>query len=66
MQVTRKLIIKQQQFPDETGPVTFGVFLETEEVFDGIHHWQSCEEVFVAYSRTEEGALKAVRELERL
>lgn len=61
--MTGQLVIKPQHYPEGVGPLSYGVFLETEEVIDGLDHWQDCESVFVCYSWTSEGAARAVREL---
>lgn len=66
--MTGQLVIKTQRYPTHTGalPLTYGIFLETREVIEGLEFWQlDCSEVFVGYSRTKEGAERAVKELSR-
>lgn len=61
-----QLVIKPQRHPTKSGqtPLTYAIFLETSERFEGIECWQDCDEIFVAYSWTEQGALRAIEELE--
>lgn len=59
------LIIKPQRYEvNGHAPLTYGIFLQTDESFQGIECWQDCSDVFVAYSRTLEGAERAIREIE--
>lgn len=65
--MTGKLIIKPQRYEvNGHAPLTYGIFLETDKTFEGIECWQDCKEVFVAYSWTEEGAQRAIREIEQV
>ncbi len=59
------LIIKPQRYPTATGetPLSYGIFLETSETIEGLECWQDCEEIFVAYSWSYEGAVKAISEM---
>lgn len=62
------LVIRPQRYPTVNGetPLSYGIFLETNDVIEGLSHWQDCDEVFVAYSWTRHGAERAISELERL
>jgi hypothetical protein len=58
-----KLIVRPQQYQvgNNPAPLTYGVFLKTDEQFDGIEHWQTeGDDVFVCYSRSPEGASRAI------
>lgn len=63
----RQLVIKQQRYPPIDGPVSYGVFMETDEVFEGLEYWQDDVDapVFVCYGWTERMAEWAVRELSK-
>lgn len=58
-------IIRPQRYPTSDGelPLTYGIFLETTETFDGIEYWQDGGDVFIAYSWTRAGAERAIQEL---
>lgn len=60
--MTGRLIIRTQVYE---GVFSFGIFLETSEPIEGLDDWQDCDEIFVAYSRSEGGAQRAVRMLEQ-
>lgn len=58
--MTGHLIIKPQVYE---GIFSYGIFLETDEPIEGLEYWQDCDDIFVAYSRSREGAERAVQEL---
>ncbi len=61
-----RFTIREQHFAvDGIAPKTYGVFVETERECEGLECWQGddCEGVFVCYSKSREGAERAVREL---
>jgi hypothetical protein len=63
------LSIQQQHFPDHRGhrPLSYAVYLSTDEQVDGIDHWQSKETAryFVCYAFNHQNAQWAVGELRR-
>lgn len=62
------LVIREQRYPTFSGemPLSYGVFLENCEVIEGLEHWQDCEGIFVCYSWSRAGAMKAIQEIQRL
>lgn len=62
------LVIREQRYPTAFGdaPLSYAVYLETEETHDDLEYWQDVETrgIFICYAWSRESAERAIAELE--